>query len=1393
MSFSSLSSLVKKKTSAGFSLLQGGRVGLGRLARGMAWLLLGLAAVLLLAWSALYGLILPRVSDYRPDLEAAASRALGVPVQIGQLTARHAGWVPSFDLEQVTLLDPLGRVALALPRVELTLSPQSLLRLGFERMTLFHPTLNLRRTTDGNIEVAGLRLASTQHDERVADWLASQARMAVEDGTVIWTDELQALPPVELRQVNVLIRNTPLSHSLRVEATPPETWGDRFSVLGDFHQSLLDPHRGHWQSWKGTAYAQFDRVDLQSLGPYLELGQHLTQGHGSLRLWADLAQGQFNGGILDLALSQVKVRWRDDLPAMDMNWLQGRMGGHRFNGGFDLQANGLAFELADGLRWPGGQVSLHWEDAKPSRLQAQLGHAQGVLKADQIDVAAFGALLLRVPAPVELQKAVKTFAPQGRLESVQMSWVGNLDPLPAEFKLKAQLKGGAWSPGNGMPGLQGLDAALETTQSEGQAKLNLTAGALDWPGNFDDVKLPLDQLQAVLKWQIEGQGQKIRLQIPELTLANADLKGQARLEWHTDDRQANAPLAQRLPGYLNLQGSLSRGEVKQVARYLPKSAMPETRDYLKQSLLGGRITQGQFQVQGLLNDFPFKDNRGGVFKVQAQVKDASMDFAPASGDWPVLSQMAAQLDFQGQGMQIRASAAKLAGTALVAAPVEVRIADFDHSVVQVNSTVKGPLNDMLKVVAKSPVSDWTDQVLSDAQATGAAELKLKLSLPLEQMSRSKAQGSVLLAGNEFKLMAEVPRLTKVRGSVAFTESNLTLANLQAQALGGDVKLDGAMNFKVPKLQGSQGQIRVSGAFSAEGLRQAPELKAFVKPLAQASGSAPYTLQISAVEGGINWQFDSNLQGLALDLPEPFAKTAEMSAPLHAERRLVRSRATGTRPGANPNNGGNVSPATAGWNDRLQLKWGDQLALNYLRDVSGPEPKVLQGRWQLGTPFKESTNALSTRPEDRVVSAQINLPKLNLDRWSQLGLQTGVTTASDNGKADLTSAPWNAYLPSQISVNTPVLVFQSRTLNNLSLSAKREMAEGEKATDKFPLWRAKVEAKELAGNIEFRPASEGKDSTNPEGRIFARLAYLKLAKSTQAEVESLLSDPPVSMPDLDIVVDSTELRGLSLGRLEVLALNRVNARAEREWQLDRLNVTVPEASLASSGQWLPGKGLHQTQLNFKLDVKDAGKLLDRLGLTGQIASSHGKLEGELLWQGSPMAFDEASLGGRLKLNLENGQFLKTELGSAKLLSVLSLQSLPKRLTLDFRDVFSDGFAFDSLRGEVLIEKGIANTRNLQMRGVNAAVMMEGQVDIPKETQHLTVVVIPEVNAGTASLLVAAINPVVGLGSFVAQYILRRPFMAAATKEFLIDGTWTDPRVVEVPFKPAANSDEALGKN
>ena len=135
----------------------------------------------------------------------------------------------------------------------------------------------------------------------------------------------------------------------------------------------------------------------------------------------------------------------------------------------------------------------------------------------------------------------------------------------------------------------------------------------------------------------------------------------------------------------------------------------------------------------------------------------------------------------------------------------------------------------------------------------------------------------------------------------------------------------------------------------------------------------------------------------------------------------------------------------------------------------------------------------------------------------------------------------------------------------------------------------------------------------------------------------------------------------------------------------------------------------------------------------------------------------------------------------MLGVLSLQSLPRRLTLDFRDVFSEGFSFDFIRGDVKVEQGIAITNNLQMKGVNAAVLMEGSADIAKETQDLRVVVVPEINAGTASLMAAVINPAIGLGTFLAQLLLRRPLLEAATQEFRVDGTWTDPKVTKVERK------------
>jgi len=106
-------------------------------------------------------------------------------------------------------------------------------------------------------------------------------------------------------------------------------------------------------------------------------------------------------------------------------------------------------------------------------------------------------------------------------------------------------------------------------------------------------------------------------------------------------------------------------------------------------------------------------------------------------------------------------------------------------------------------------------------------------------------------------------------------------------------------------------------------------------------------------------------------------------------------------------------------------------------------------------------------------------------------------------------------------------------------------------------------------------------------------------------------------------------------------------------------------------------------------------------------------------------------------------------------------------------------FDSAQGDVVIERGIASTRNLQIKGINALVQMEGRVDLIQETQQLQVLVLPSLDAGTAALVAGiTAGPVVGLTSFLAQLFLQKPLTRASSQVFVINGSWSDPRVTRV---------------
>ena len=1355
-------------------------------AKGLLWLLMTAWLVLALAWGALHGWIVPRIGELRPDLEIEAGRVLGVPVRIGSITARNEGLMPSFELIDVELLDPQGRPALRLPRVLAALSPRSLWNLGFEQLYIDRPELDVRRAADGKIFVAGLDFSrSSDNDGRAADWFFQQTEFVIRNGTIRWTDEMHSGAPLALDQVDFVMRNGARSHALRLDATPPPAWGARFSLRGLFSQPLLSTHHGHWQEWAGQLHADFARVDVSQLRRYANLGVEVTEGHGAVRMWMDVERGQLAGGVADIVLADVASTLGASLTPLALRSVSGRLGGKRLGEGFEFETKGLQFETREGQRWPGGNVFVSWTPARDLR------PAQGEIRADKLDLFALSQIATRLPLGAATHSALAAYAPKGLVETLQAKWLGPVDALQkyeargraVRLEIAAQpgqasaaANGGpATAPHAGSPGIRGAALDFDLTQAGGKAKLAIRKGAIEVPGVFEEPVVPVDELSAELQWQVNGPA--ISASVTNLKFSNADAQGEGHANWHTSDAGRS-----RFPGVLDLQASLSRADGSRVHRYLPLGVPKSAREYVRNSVVQGVATAARFRVKGDLHDFPFKDPKLGEFRVTADVRNVTYAYVPrgaarGAGAWPALTQLSGELVFDRNGMEIKDAAGEFAGAPGLQVKAAAQIPDFRATVVSVSGDVKGPLAQALGVVNGSPLAAMTGGALAKASGSGATAVRLQLELPIASLEKSRVQGTVTLPGNDVQITPDSPLLARARGAVTFSERGFALVGAQARALGGDVRLEGgsrsAPALPPPSNPEPSVLLRAQGTATAEGLRQAKEL-GFVSRLAKdASGSFAYNMTLAVRRGVPEISLSSNLQGLALTLPPPLAKAADTALPIRYESVLLREAAAAS-PGAAPR-----------LQDQLTVEWGRLASAVYLRDLSGAEPSVVRGSVAIGLAPGEGV-ALP----DQGVTANVNLGSINLDAWEEI-----LGNAAGGAPAALRTSGAGAsqsYLPTVLAMRAKDLTAQGRTLHNVVVGGSRDGAA----------WRANVEANELNGYVEYRQSAPGQAA----GRLHARLARLSIAAAAASEVEALLDEQPDNLPALDIVVDDFELRGKKLGRLEIDAVNRGAAAVAREggvreWRLNKLNLSMPEAVFSATGNWAAlsaqapapvaaragaraAPERRRTVMNFELEIADSGLLLARFGMKDVVRRGKGRMKGQVAWVGSPLSLDYPSLNGNFFINVEGGQFLKADPGLAKLLGVLSLQSLPRRLALDFRDVFTEGFAFDFLRGDVTIQQGIAATNNLQMKGVNAAVLMEGKADIARETQDIKVVVVPEINAGTASLVATVINPAIGLGTFLAQMFLRQPLIRAATQEFHIDGTWSDPRVTRLERKPAA---------
>jgi uncharacterized protein (TIGR02099 family) len=434
----------------------------------------------------------------------------------------------------------------------------------------------------------------------------------------------------------------------------------------------------------------------------------------------------------------------------------------------------------------------------------------------------------------------------------------------------------------------------------------------------------------------------------------------------------------------------------------------------------------------------------------------------------------------------------------------------------------------------------------------------------------------------------------------------------------------------------------------------------------------------------------------------------------------------------------VVPTPSGERDRISVSLGSLARADLSRRREGGAMQVQRTAVWL-SPERDRPIRLPERPGTLVYGS---LPELSLDGWLPL-FSAGAGGEPQTVALDVKFGAIDAF---------------GRRFSNLQLRASAEPAG----------WSANVQADELAGDISYR-AQEG-------GRVFARLAHLSIPAETPgaAGAGTRPALRPGELPALDLVADDFIFDGKQLGRVAL-----VGHRDGDDWRIERASMTNADASLTGRGRWRAAPV--RTEVEFDIQAADVGRFLARVGFPGLVSRGKAQLHGTLAWHGNPATLDIPTLAGELNLSAQDGQFLEIEPGLGKLIGLMSLQALPKRITLDFRDVFSKGFQFDRISSAARADNGVFKLKEFRMRGSAADVEMSGQADVARETQDLRVRVIPSLG-DSAALGITLVNPVAGVAAAIAQRLLKNPLGQIFAYDYSITGSWADPKVVNLMPPP-----------
>jgi uncharacterized protein (TIGR02099 family) len=1340
--------------------------------------------------------VLPRVDSFRPQIEAAVSDKLHTQFTIGKLAPHWSGFQPGVDVTNLVIRDHEGKAALTIPRATATVSWRSL--------WLFHPALSsliveqpdvlVSRSDDGVLFVAGVPVPTGHSgNDTLSTWLLRQQAIVVRGGVLRWRDATHDAPELALRDIRIAILNDGYNHQLAMQAPADgQVLHGPIDFRTHFRHTPLSA-MGKPINWTGQVYVSTGPVDLPTLARYINFPIETFAGRVDNAIWIDFTDGQMKTAYGQLAGTDVALRVRPTqpkllLPIAHFSWrLDAGQGDYRLQL-TDLRADLGQPPLDDGTPLT-RTLTFSTLNARYRTTSQQHGQLFSV-NGDRVDLGILAEFMRALPLPRRLLNGLVRFNPRGLVanyvieiergkpesgEAGSDRRSSGTEPIE-HYRFNGDLQGISVAaqepppgltarnhPRAGIPGIENLWGSVDADENHGTARLDTSNVAITLPGVFDDPRLKLDRLHGRADWTItpKAPGENrpgFAVKVADFAVSNADVAATASASYSNPGHGR---------GSLDLKADFQRAQVTRITRYLPTSISEKLRIYLGHGLQAG-ISQGAtIEVHGDLTKFPYsRDPDAGIFHIVAPFKGGKFDPSPypprnmrngTPNVWPPLDGIDGVFELKQNVMRFDIARGRYRRVALTG--VNGKIDDLGNrgSNLVIQGNGRGPLADMLDYVNGSSLGIMARHQTEKIRAEGPASLALKLTVPRTPKPHIGVEGAVGFLNNRLSV-PHVPPLSQLNGRVRFTERTAQVDRLSAQFLGGDVHANGGLRQNGTYALALDGHIAVDAARSLDLHGPAAQV------LTRLSGTAPYALNVRGAKGSLpEVTANSDLTGLALDFPAPFDKPAGAPMPLHFA--------------VNPS----AAPGEAGL-ERADLTFGPIAAAYLLRYQPKAMPTVVRGAIGVNKP--------ADLPSEGVV-AVVDLPAFDADAWRALVTQMrtqGTASNSPPGNppiAPTAPAPVAAtppaapnpavtqFLPNRFALHIDTLTLLKRHWDDVIVGASH--ADGK--------WQANIASNQVSGHVSWLPGA----TRGSPGALQARFARVVIPSVEDKDLLGpAMSAPAQNMPSIDLVVNELIVRERNVGRLEVDAHN-FEEDGVPVWQLDKLDITNPAATLTATANWRTSTELgaaadettpRRTVFDFKLDIKDAGALIERFGLPRTIKGGTGSLSGKLAWLGAPAVIDFPTLNGNLAADLHHGQILKIDPGVATLLGVLSLQSLARIATLDFRDVIGEGLPFSSVTATAQIHNGIGRTDNFRMVTAPARVDMTGTVDLAQKSQDMHLHVTPTVSMGAGVIAAAVINPFFGLGALVADLALTHSVSHVFAREYAITGSWSKPHVERV---------------